>query len=233
MVRNIYTLNNDEFRIPYRRVELIAWDTDVDLALLYDRSENTDAVATFTKHSVDIGEDIVSFGYPLSYTLSYQGNGTSGIVSGLSGVIRDLFPENVFQHTAPTQGGNSGGPIFDLSGNVVGVSVSKLLDKVEIIGDIKQVIDINPPQNANFAIKFDVIKNFLDSVNESKDILDHLKKNRFAPLDYKSTENLGKDIPLQNIYTQAQKFTVPVLCFKNKGKPPVEVIEVNIDELNR
>ena len=228
----IYT-EYDEFRIPYRRVELIAWDTDVDLALMYDRSENTDVVATFRKHFVDIGEDIVSFGYPLSRVLSYHGNGTSGIVSGLSGVIRDLFPENVFQHTAPTQGGNSGGPIFDLSGNVVGVSVSGLNKQVEIKGDSKQVIKIDPPQNANFAIKFDVIKNFLDSVNENKDVLDHLEKNRFAPLDYKSTQNLDKGIPLQNIYTQAQKFTVSVQCFKNKGKPPLDVIEVNIDELNR
>ena len=223
----------DEFRIPYRRVELIAWDPDVDLALLYDRSENTDAVATFSKYSVEIGEDIVSFGYPLLGTLSYHGNGTSGIVSGLSGVIRDLFPENVFQHTAPTQGGNSGGSVFNLSGNVVGVSVSGLHSRVEIKGDRKQVIDINPPQNANFAIKFDVIKNFLERVKESKEVLDFLKKNRFASLDYKSTENLGKDIPLQNIYIQAQKFTVPVLCYKNKGKPLLDVIEVKIDGLNR
>ena len=49
-----------------------------------------------------------------------EGNGTSGIVSGLLSTMDDVHPDNRFQHTAPIQGGNSGGPVMDTGGNGVG-----------------------------------------------------------------------------------------------------------------
>ena len=111
----------NEFCIPYRRVELIAWDPDVDLALLYNERGNTNT-ATFRNDPVYTEEKIVSFGYPVSGELSYEGNSTHGIVSGLFGMLKVPYPDNYSQHTAPIQGGNSGGPVFDLMGNVVGVT---------------------------------------------------------------------------------------------------------------
>lgn len=101
----------DEYRIPYRRVELVAWEPELDLALLYDRSENTDnTTAIFRSQHVKMAEKIVIFGYPQSDKLSYEGNFTDGIVSGRSNMINVVQPDNRFQHTAPTQRGNSGGP---------------------------------------------------------------------------------------------------------------------------
>ena len=106
---HVVTKDNDrkhkynDFRIPYRRVKLIKWDPDVDLALLYDERGNTDT-ATFRNLPIDVGEDIVLFGYPLSHVLSYRGNGTMGIVSGLSAIISDFDSDDHFQHTAPQQG---------------------------------------------------------------------------------------------------------------------------------
>ena len=120
----------DEFRIPFRRVKLLAWDPDVDLALLYDRRVNTET-AIFSSHPVDFGDRIASFGYPQSHKLSYEGNGTSGQVSGLFGMLdTPPHPGNYFQHTAPIQGGNSGGPVLDLMGNVVGVTKSSMSDSI-------------------------------------------------------------------------------------------------------
>jgi S1-C subfamily serine protease len=59
--------------------------------------------------------------------------------------------------TAPVQPGNSGGPLLDAGGNIVGVVVSKInaLAVAKATGDI--------PQNINFAIKSSVAKNFLDA----------------------------------------------------------------------
>jgi serine protease Do len=63
------------------------------------------------------------------------------------------------QISAPVQPGNSGGPVLDATGNVVGVVVSKLntLGVASVTGDIAQ--------NVNFAIKASVAKNFLDANN--------------------------------------------------------------------
>ena len=197
----------DEVRIDFRYVEEKSGsiDPEVDLALLVDRRGNTDVVATFRSYPVDFGEDIVVFGYPLSNVLSYSGNGTSGIVSGLTSTIDDSQPDNLFQHTAPIQGGNSGGPVLDSAGNVVGVVASSL----------------NPNlvwhQNVNFAIKFSVIEDFLEKNN----------------INYKDPISiLARDIDQKEIYVKAEKFTVPVLCFINKRmESPLPVEEIGIDGL--
>ena len=229
----------DEYRIPYRRVELIAWEPELDLALLYDKSENKDVVtAVFRSEHVKKREKITIFGYPQSRKLFYDGHFTNGVVSALSDTITLHNPHNRFRHTAPTQRGNSGGPVFDGAGNVVGVSVSMLLDFdhffVRAIGmgvDTPQTINL--AQNINFAIKFDVIKDFLDFVKEDKNTLDFLKKNEFLHLDYKSTEISGKDISHEEIRSPVEKMVIPILCYKNKGKQPLDLIEIGIDKLNR
>jgi hypothetical protein len=63
------------------------------------------------------------------------------------------------QISVPVQRGNSGGPVFDQAGNVIGVVVSKLdaLKVAERVGDL--------PQNVNFAIRGDVVRNFLEDNN--------------------------------------------------------------------
>ena len=112
---------------PYRRVVLVAYNLDVDLALLYDERENTDS-ATFRLDHVEFGEKVSVFGYPQSSVLSYEGNIASGDVSGTSYIVNHPQFENRFQYTAPTQRGNSGGPVFDSTGMVIGVYLDQLLD---------------------------------------------------------------------------------------------------------
>jgi serine protease Do len=60
------------------------------------------------------------------------------------------------QISAPVQPGNSGGPLLDYSGNVVGVVVGKL--NAITVGNVTNDL----PQNVNFAIKANVVTNFLD-----------------------------------------------------------------------
>ena len=206
----------DEVRIGFRYVEekLGSVDSEVDLALLIDSSQNTET-ATFRRYPVDLGEEIAVFGYPLSNVLSYRGNGTSGIVSGLSSTIADAYPDNHFQHTAPIQGGNSGGPILDTAGNVVGVVVSALNPSLVWRNGEIEIADV---QNVNFAIKFNVIEEFLQRNNVT---------------DYAMAEDSSSTINLKEISIKAEKFTVPVLGFVNKpDETPLPLEEIGIDGLN-
>ena len=102
------------------------------------------------------GEGVMVAGYPLSGMLSSDMIVTDGIVNALSGLANDA---SQLQISAPVQPGNSGGPLIDKSGALVGVVVSKLnaLRAAALTGDIAQ--------NINFAIKPEVLRAFLESEN--------------------------------------------------------------------
>lgn len=130
-----------------------ALDADDDLALLRPTRKVGNVVASFRADpAVRPGDDVVAVGYPLSGLLADQVNVSTGSVNALAGLYNDL---HLLQMSAPVQPGSSGGPLFDRSGNVVGVVVTKLNAKIvaEETGDI--------PQNVNFAIKGAVARDFL------------------------------------------------------------------------
>ena len=257
-----------EFRIPYRRVEYVTHDEDSDLALLYDRRESIEHATFRWNEPVESGEKVSVFGYPQSHRLSYEeGNITDGIVSSKSDMIE--FPtqfENRFQHTAPIQPGNSGGPVFDSAGKVIGVNVtapfvftSTFFDEPSIGRDLPLVF--NRAQNINFAIKSNVVQDFLITKNirpvplkepdiniefEHKGVIDDLEdteviddpftirlEDLFKDMDKRSVEETVKPvaIPADEIRKEAKKFTWPVVCFRNKEDPPLKLQEIRIDDL--
>jgi S1-C subfamily serine protease len=79
---------------------------------------------------------------------------TTGSVSALAGIGDDT---RFLQLTAPVQPGNSGGPLLDLSSNVVGLVSARINDMAiaEATGTL--------PRNINFAIKSGIIREFFDS----------------------------------------------------------------------
>ncbi|NDV86206.1 trypsin-like serine protease [Aurantimonas aggregata] len=91
-----------------------------------------------------LGEDILALGFPLRSILADSLNVTRGNVSSLLGLMND---ERYLQISAPVQPGNSGGPLIDLAGRVVGVVTAKLnaVAVADATGDI--------PQSINFAIR--------------------------------------------------------------------------------
>ncbi|MGB8842472.1 MAG: trypsin-like peptidase domain-containing protein, partial [Aliidongia sp.] len=119
---------------------VLARDAANDLALL-KVDFASDHVATL-RRGARIGEEIAAFGYPLQGTLSSGGNFTVGNVSALAGLKND---SRHIQISAPIQPGNSGGPVVDQCGNVIGVVVSALLTHNK-----------GTAQNANFAISTNV-----------------------------------------------------------------------------
>ncbi len=129
-------------RLP-ARVEAV--DRERDLALLaVDRSVGP-PLPFRNGPPVRRGEYVVTYGFPLSGLLSSGPSLTLGNVSALAG-LRDN-PAN-FQISAAVQPGNSGGPLFDSRGHVIGVVVSKLN-----AARVAEMTGGDIPQNVNFAVK--------------------------------------------------------------------------------
>jgi len=134
---------------------LVRKDDTNDLALLRVSVRQPPAFARFRAGApVRAGDDVVVAGFPLPTVLQNGLNITTGNISAMSGLGSNAA---LMQITAPVQPGNSGGPLLDLAGNVVGVVVSKLDAQriARITGDI--------PQNVNFAIQGAVARLFLES----------------------------------------------------------------------
>lgn len=152
VVGNCSTLSASAFAVPPANAQLVAKDTANDLALLKIAGKAPAHAAL--RSAVRTGEDIAAFGYPLYGLLASAGNFTAGNVSALAGVGDDT---RYIQISAPVQPGNSGGPVLDQYGNVVGVVESKL-NVLKVAGAIDDI-----PQNVNFAIKSSVLISFLQS----------------------------------------------------------------------
>ncbi len=101
---------------------------------------------------VELGEDLLVSGYPYGEIISNTIKVTKGIVSANKGMGDD---SSQFQMDAAVQAGNSGGPIYDENGNIVGVVVQQLnkLKVAKVMGSL--------PENVNFAIKASTVRQFL------------------------------------------------------------------------
>jgi S1-C subfamily serine protease len=133
--------------------ELVFADPRNDLALLRV-DQPLPAIARFRPGlDLHLGEEVVALGFPLQGLLGSGPQASAGNIAGLCGVGND---SSVFQFTAPIASGNSGGPIFDLSGHLIGLVSSSLnLDRIRAAGA--------NAENVNFGIKGAIVRSFLDA----------------------------------------------------------------------
>lgn len=133
---------------------LQAADTQRDLALLTVDKRFANVARVRSDASPKLGEAITVVGYPLVNVLGSNPTVGFGHVSSTTGIRNN---PGQMQISVPIQRGNSGGPVFDQAGNVIGVVVSKLdaLKMAAAAGDL--------PQNVNFAIRGEVMRHFLET----------------------------------------------------------------------
>jgi uncharacterized protein len=133
-------------------------------------------------------DGVVALGFPYDGLLVTSPQVTTGTVSALAGMNDDT---RELQLTAPIQPGNSGGPLLDFSGNVVGIVSSRInaLAVAEATGTL--------PQNINFAIKSAIIQEFLEAHR----------------VDYATGQSLTKLDPA-DVGEMATKSTVLLECYK-------------------
>jgi S1-C subfamily serine protease len=129
-------------------------DAQNDLAIL-KVERRTIPLAFRDDGRIRSGDPVTIIGFPLSAILSKEPHVTTGSVTALSGIKDDA---RFLQVSAPVQPGNSGGPVLDDSGRVIGVTVAQL-DALKLA-----LVTGTVPQNVNFAIKASIAKAFLDAV---------------------------------------------------------------------
>ncbi len=120
-----------------RRVNatIVGTDPRTDLAVLKVEAANLPVAKLGDSDSIRIGEPVVAIGNPVSMT--FQRTVTAGVVSGLARSLRldSGSVVEVLQTDAAISPGNSGGPLANLRGEVIGITTAKVsLPDVEGIG---------------------------------------------------------------------------------------------------
>ena len=151
-----------------------------DIALIRI-NENTPSFLTLKIGPPLLGESLISGGYPAPDTLGFSIKITTGVVSS------EIDPrDNMFQHTTPTQKGNSGGPLVDQYGQLVGLSTAVYAKK---IGGLN-------PQNINFAAS-------------NLAMIEGLKSQGLRPKTFKPTESLATS----ELAVRLKRSAGQVLCY--------------------
>ena len=132
------------------------------------------------------GDAVIAIGYPFHGLLTSDFTVTTGIVSSLSGLFNDT---RFLQISAPIQPGNSGGPLLDINGHVVGV----VSEKINAMTFAKATGDI--PENISFAIKTGAVRDFLDN----------------SVISYQ-TADTGVELKTAQIVSAARAYTMLISC---------------------
>jgi S1-C subfamily serine protease len=136
---------------------VVTFDPKNDLALLKGEFRPS-TVLSLNTNGPELLQDVYVAGFPFGRRVSAGVKVTKGIISSLTGIGNNF--SNI-QIDAALQPGNSGGPILDDKGNVVGVAVARL-DKVKTLKKLGSL-----PENTNFGIKTSVVRSILESKNIS------------------------------------------------------------------
>jgi hypothetical protein len=147
-------LDHDDTLTPdalLRFAQALAADPELDVAVLMAPDRATSWL-TLAVAGVRLGQRVHAAGFPYYSIAGTSLNLTSGNVSALAGVDDD---RRFFSFTAPVQPGNSGGPLIDARGAVLGLVVARLSEDyiVEATGSL--------PQNVNYALREGELAAFL------------------------------------------------------------------------
>lgn len=137
---------NGDFNKKYK-AKVIIVDKFNDLAILKIEDINillNDIPYAIKTSTSEVGEDVFVLGYPLTSTMGEEIKLTTGVVSSKTGFQGDV---SLYQISAPIQPGNSGGPLFDDNGDVIGIVSAKH----------------RGAENVGYAIKASYLRNLMES----------------------------------------------------------------------
>ena len=128
-------------------------DRSNDLALLKVEEPTPDFLTVISSTSLNIGDKVFTIGFPVPSLLGQNSKYSEGVVSSLTGISGI---SSLLQVSVPIQPGNSGGPVLNKDGMVVGIITSSAA--IENFYNLTGTM----PQNVNWAIKSDYAKVLLN-----------------------------------------------------------------------
>jgi len=179
------------------QAHLVQARPDDDLALVRMAQPWEGGTARLREDMPRLGEEVMVAGFALPGLLASSLHITTGIVSTTAGPGDDL---NLMGLSAPVQLGNSGGPVLDRYGNVVGVVMGKL-DAISIAHATGALA-----ADVSFAIQGEVARRFLT----------------LARVPYDTNRGKREHHSNEDLAALAETFTVRVDCWTN---PPIALSE--------
>ena len=168
-------INKLSFKGSQTEVKVLAVDKVNDIAILKSNTK-PDVVFPVSNEDVSLLEDVIVAGFPLGKQISSAIKTHKGVVTALAGAGDNY---SYFQTDAAINQGNSGGPIINQKGNVVGIAVQTWVEE--------------GVQGVHFGIKSSTLKTFASANGLS-----------FASPNYRelSNKDLGKLITKGTVYVE-------------------------------
>ncbi len=140
-------INGDFSKLYTAKIEIEDKNNDLSIIKITDPAFTSLGVVPYTisNKSSDVGNSVFALGYPLKSVMGDEIKLTNGIISSKSGFQGDVTS---YQISVPVQPGNSGGPLFDANGNLIGIVNAKLT-----IGE-----------NVSYAIKSSYLLNLIELI---------------------------------------------------------------------
>lgn len=138
-----------------------------------------------------LGDEVAAFGYPFSDFLSDSIKITTGNINSLIGAQNDT---RFLQISTPLQPGNSGGPVVDRSGAVLGIATAVFSGRGDFVA-----------QNVNFAVRSNVLEMFLQS----------------RSIGYEASPASGDELSTADLAELVAPAVFQILCFSDSPAPPV------------
>jgi S1-C subfamily serine protease len=156
--------------------KVIYKDDSTDFAVLKIDGNDFSYLPLASSAAVKTGDAVFTMGYPQVNLQGTEPKFTEGSISSLSGSADN---PSYFQVSVPVQPGNSGGPLVNEKGQVVGLIVAKLSDVTALL------ITGSVPQNVNYALKSSFILPLIESIPDlSKKISDsNSVKDKFEVIE--------------------------------------------------
>jgi S1-C subfamily serine protease len=138
----------NKVRVKYKSriypAKVVQTDKTGDLALVKVEGSDFSSLAISRKDSAELGDEVFTIGFPNIDMQGLEPKYTDGKISSLAGMQDD---PSEYQISVPVQPGNSGGPLCDENGEVVGIVVARLND----FAALRESGAV--PQNVNYAVK--------------------------------------------------------------------------------
>lgn len=155
--------------------ELVSRDVAHDIAILQVSGAGSIPALALASEEARVGAEVFTIGFPHTGVMGVKPKLTDGVISSRTGMQDD---PTTYQISVPVQAGNSGGPLLDARGLVVGVVASKLSASAMH----RATQDIT--QNVNYAVKVSFVRDLARNASGSvpaagsrEDLIEQVQKS--------------------------------------------------------